>query len=215
MNLLNRIKAMALPTFLVVGTVALISMTAYAAQNNLFIKEEIIIINETLETSSCPESIAFALDTFSNDVLQVIREETEAKRQAEQEAQKAQEALQIQQTMRTDGFNFNGYHFDLRWCDLYNGETLYADSFVYRYPSIPNHFLVERLGECGQYIRQLGIGSTLIVEGREYTVYSIESHNYYEFEYLDTFAAYVNQYPGISFSTCDGPGDMELYWFAM
>ncbi len=64
---------------------------------------------------------------------------------------------------RTDGFNFNGRHFDIAW---FSGSgQVPADSYIYRWSTDPSHYLVEMMGAAGGVIRELHVGSQIVIDG--------------------------------------------------
>lgn len=99
---------------------------------------------------------------------------------------------------RTDGFNFNGYHFGLQW---FSGSGLVpADSYVYRWTIDPSHYLIEMMGVAGGVIRQLGVGSQVTIDGQNYTIFRVDSgianDDYAYYNMKDVGAA-------ITLQTCD------------
>lgn len=99
---------------------------------------------------------------------------------------------------RTDGFNFNGYHFDIAW---FSGSgQVPADSYVYRWSTDPSHYLVEMMGVAGGVIRELHVGSQIVIDGQRYTISHMQSgvanddNAYYNMK--DVGAA-------LTFQTCD------------
>ena len=99
---------------------------------------------------------------------------------------------------RTDGFNFNGYHFDVAW---FSGSgQVPADSYVYRWSTDPSHYLVEMMGVAGGVIRELHVGSQIVIDGQRYTISHMQSgvanddNAYYNMK--DVGAA-------LTFQTCD------------
>lgn len=99
---------------------------------------------------------------------------------------------------RTDGFNFNGRHFDIAW---FSGSgQVPADSYIYRWSTDPSHYLVEMMGVAGGVIRELHVGSQIVIDGQRYTIFHMQSgvpndeNAYYNMK--DVGAA-------ITFQTCD------------
>ena len=118
-------------------------------------------------------------------------EERIAKEIAEEEARVAQEVAAasepantqpvvtevVQQAApvqaRTDGFNFNGRHFDIAW---FSGSgQVPADSYIYRWSTDPSHYLVEMMGAAGGVIRELHVGSQIVIDGQRYTIFHMQS----------------------------------------
>lgn len=84
------------------------------------------------------------------------------------------------QTPRTDGFNFNGYHFPLSSFSG-SGQVQYWTPYIYQWTDAPNHYLVELQSEAGSAIWSLGNGSTVTINGLTYTVqyqYDLPSGSY-------------------------------------
>lgn len=74
----------------------------------------------------------------------------------------------------TSGFNFNGHHYPLAW---FSGSGYVpADGNIYRWQELPNHYLIERAGSAGTTIRELGVGSKVVIDGQTYTVFKVLSH---------------------------------------
>lgn len=99
---------------------------------------------------------------------------------------------------RTDGFNFNGRHFDIAW---FSGSgQVPADSYIYRWSTDPSHYLVEMMGAAGGVIRELHVGSQIVIDGQRYTIFHMQSgvandeNAYYNMK--DVGAA-------LTFQTCD------------
>lgn len=99
---------------------------------------------------------------------------------------------------RTDGFNFNGRHFDVAW---FSGSgQVPADSYVYRWSTDSSHYLVEMMGAAGGVIRELHVGSHVVIDGQRYTIFHMQSgvandeNAYYNMK--DVGAA-------LTFQTCD------------
>lgn len=87
----------------------------------------------------------------------------------------AQQVTAKQETQTdTSGFNFNGHHYPLAW---FSGSGYVpADGNIYRWQELPNHFLIERAGSAGATIRELGVGSKVVIDGQTYTVFKVLSH---------------------------------------
>lgn len=107
-----------------------------------------------------------------------------------------QQAAPVQ--ARTDGFNFNGRHFDIAW---FSGSgQVPADSYIYRWSTDPSHYLVEMMGAAGGVIRELHVGSQIVIDGQRYTIFHMQSgvandeNAYYNMK--DVGAA-------LTFQTCD------------
>ncbi|NLB98155.1 MAG: hypothetical protein GX788_00860, partial [Lactobacillales bacterium] len=82
-----------------------------------------------------------------------------------------QQAAPVQ--ARTDGFNFNGRHFDIAW---FSGSgQVPADSYIYRWSTDPSHYLVEMMGAAGGVIRELHVGSQIVIDGQRYTIFHMQS----------------------------------------
>lgn len=46
-----------------------------------------------------------------------------------------------------------------------------ADNYVYRWSDDPSHYLIERMGTAGAYIKEIGVGSRVIIDGQSYAVF--------------------------------------------
>ena len=50
-----------------------------------------------------------------------------------------------------------------------------ADNYVYRWSDDPSHYLIERMGTAGAYIKEIGVGSRVIIDGQSYAVFMVDS----------------------------------------
>lgn len=74
---------------------------------------------------------------------------------------------------RTDGFNFKGHHFPLSTFSG-NGQVPLETPYVFQWSSKPTHYLVERVSPAGRVIQQLGMGDTVVLNGKSYVVTHIK-----------------------------------------
>ena len=68
----------------------------------------------------------------------------------------AQEVAYEAPAARTDGFNFNGYHYDIASFSG-SGYVPQWTPYIYQWTSKPNHYLVEMMSDAGSAIRKQGI----------------------------------------------------------
>lgn len=96
---------------------------------------------------------------------------------------------------------------------FYGSGLVPADNNIYEWASIPNYYLVERTGNAGGTIWQLGIGSPVYVNGRQYHVTAIDSHISRDNVSLarQRMASHA-----IGFQTCESAGANTLLtmWYA-
>lgn len=201
-----------LPVLLII--VGLFGLIPYNAQND---KKEI-----TIQTLSQTHVNYKDVETYTQFIEQLSSEAQEAEEAAvaavvaQEEASVAQEVAVasepaytepivtevVQQAApvqaRTDGFNFNGRHFDIAW---FSGSgQVPADSYIYRWSTDPSHYLVEMMGAAGGVIRELHVGSQIVIDGQRYTIFHMQSgvandeNAYYNMK--DVGAA-------LTFQTCD------------
>lgn len=75
---------------------------------------------------------------------------------------------------RTDGFNFNGYHFDIAGFGGGGGDMVPANTNnIFSWNQMPNHYLVEKVSPAGNAIWSLGVGSQIVINGNTYTIYKV------------------------------------------
>lgn len=75
----------------------------------------------------------------------------------------------------SEGLNFNGKHYDIRG---FSGlGHVPADEYVYQWLDYTEHLhlLAERKGQIGIDVRELAVGSKIIVNNQTYTVYNVMS----------------------------------------
>ena len=119
------------------------------------------------------------------------------------------------QTVRTDGFNYNGHHYDIASFSG-SGHVPKNTNSVYRWAQKPNHYLVERISPAGKTINSLNHGSTITINGNTYTVSKIE---YNIDNDTNTLNLVMNSADAITIQTCTtkkgANGDSKLnIWFA-
>lgn len=79
------------------------------------------------------------------------------------------------QEVRTDGFNFNGNHFDVQsFSGL--GAVPQWTPYIYQWVEDPSHYLVEKASSAGSAIWQLGVGDTIQLDGQTYTIFHVMRH---------------------------------------
>ena len=111
---------------------------------------------------------------------------------------------------RTNGFNFLTYHYDIQW---FSGDgRVPANNYIYRWDELPNHYLIEKDGAAGESIWNIQIGTTIIIDGKNYTCYKILHH-------IDPYAGYNHvliEKANISAQTCennDELGPLTIWFF--
>lgn len=119
----------------------------------------------------------------------------------------------VQPVARTDGFNFNGNHYDI---GSFSGTgQVPASSLVYQWADYTAHLhiLVERLSVPGGTIRQLGIGSKLTINGNTYTIFNERNG---VVNNSDAYASLSNGNPAVTIQVCDSadPNSTLTLWYA-
>lgn len=71
----------------------------------------------------------------------------------------------------TSGFNFLNHHYPI--ASFSGNGSVPANNYIYRWNAIPNYFLVEKLGSAGNYINELTVGSTVVIDGHTYHIVQI------------------------------------------
>lgn len=119
----------------------------------------------------------------------------------------------VQPIARTDGFNFNGNHYDI---GSFSGVgKVPASSLVYQWADYTahRHILVERLSVPGGTIRQLAIGSKLTINGNTYTIFNERNG---VVNNSDAYASLSNGNPAVTIQVCDSadPHSTLTIWYA-
>lgn len=119
----------------------------------------------------------------------------------------------VQPIARTDGFNFNGNHYDI---GSFSGTgQVPASSLVYQWADYTSHLhiLVERLSVPGGTIRQLTIGSKLTINGNTYTIFNERNG---VVNNSDAYASLSNGNPAVTIQVCDSadPHSTLTIWYA-
>lgn len=118
-----------------------------------------------------------------------------------------------QQVSRSDGFNFNGNHYDI---GAFSGiGQVPASSLVYQWTDYTAHLhiLVERLSVPGSTIRQLGVGSKVTINGNTYTIFN---ERYGVVNNSDAYASLSDGNPTVTIQVCDteDPHSTLTIWYA-
>ena len=116
---------------------------------------------------------------------------------------------------RTDGMNFNGYHFDIKSFNGAGGSHVPTwTPYIYRWSEIPNLYLAEKQSDVGNAVWSLKVGSKIIVDGSTYTVYKyisgVNNQN------GDSYELVVSQGAPVTIVTCESNDEWSLQsmWFA-
>lgn len=74
---------------------------------------------------------------------------------------------------RTDGLNFNGKHYDIK--EFSGLGHVPVDNYVYHWTNYSQHYhlLAERQSPIGSDVRNLNIGSKILVNNQTYTIYNV------------------------------------------
>lgn len=115
------------------------------------------------------------------------------------EADVYEEPVQEVAPARTDGFNFNGYHYDIA---SFSGSGFVPQwtPYIYQWTSKPNHYLVEMLSDAGSAIRSLGMGGVVVLNGQSYIVTNMISGLEND---LNTADLVFDSSSSITIQTCD------------
>lgn len=178
-----------------------------------------IAIIGTIAMHFIPNQQTEAQTTADRTIIEQLKVETAKQNQIQQNKQQAitkqlalkkqHELKRLAEKTRTDGFNFNGYHYDIQW---FSGDgRVPANKYIYRWDELPNHYLIEKDGAAGESIWNIQIGTIIIIDGKNYTCYKILHH-------IDPYAGYkivLNEKANISAQTCENDDDLGplTIWF--
>lgn len=139
-----------------------------------------------------------------------LKEKNAIKKQRTNPIQNNTENTPKANNQRTDGLNFLIYHYDIQW---FSGDgRVPANNYIYRWDELPNHYLIEKDGAAGESIWNIQIGTTIIIDGKNYTCYKILHH-------IDPYAGYNHvliEKANISAQTCennDELGPLTIWFF--
>lgn len=189
-----------------------------------------IAIIGTIAMLFIPNQQTEALATVDHTIIEQLKVESTKQNQIQQIKQQAiikQLSLKKQQKMkrlaektkeetlktvqpikvRTDGFSFNGYHYDIRW---FSGEEyVTANQYIYRWTKLANHYLIEKYGQARNTIWTIQVGTQIIINGHTYTCYKILNH----INRLNGYDVLINEHAVISAQTCETDGgDWLTLW---
>jgi hypothetical protein len=113
----------------------------------------------------------------------------------------------------TDGLNFNGKHYDIK---SFTGlGHVPVDEYVYQWVDYTEHLhlLAERQSLIGKDVRELGIGSKIIVNNHTYTIYNVLTG------VINDYNAYNNLssgQPALTIQSCDSESENSTltFWYA-
>lgn len=120
----------------------------------------------------------------------------------------------VQQSVRTDGFNFLGQHFDIStFSDTTGGNTPRWTQYIFQWTALPNYYLAEAASSAGSAVRQLSVGSEVVVNGRTYHVTDVR-HGMKRLDSMDTVESLSSQH-SLGLQTCDDATGtyISTYWF--
>lgn len=114
---------------------------------------------------------------------------------------------------QTDGFNLNGYHFNISY---FSGTGhVPADNNVYLWTDYTQHphYLIERMGSATPAIRSANIGTQITINGKTYTVFNIIHGIQND---INAYNALSNGSPAITIQSCDTPDNDSVLtiWYA-
>ncbi|MDR3189975.1 MAG: LysM peptidoglycan-binding domain-containing protein [Lactobacillaceae bacterium] len=101
---------------------------------------------------------------------------------------------------RTDGMNFNGYHFPITGFSG-SGYTPQNTPYIFAWAGLANYYLAEAASDAGRAVRTLGAGSEIVLNGQKLHVASVNSG----LERVSSFDYVANQlqHHRIAIQTCD------------
>lgn len=101
---------------------------------------------------------------------------------------------------RTDGLNFNGEHYDIKG---FSGlGHVPVDEYIYQWLDYTEHLhlLAERQSPVGRDVRELAIGSKVIVNNQTYTIFNIITGVAND---ENTYNSLSNGQPALTIQSCD------------
>ncbi|MGX6962169.1 hypothetical protein [Vagococcus xieshaowenii] len=152
------------------------------------------------------------LNTTLNDTQS--EQTTENSTETRSEAEVVPEP-EVEVAPRTDGINFNGYHFDIGWFGGSGGSHVPTwTPYIYRWSELPNLYLAEKQSDVGNAVWSLQIGSKIVVDGQTYTVYKYS--NGVNNQNGESYNLTVSQGAPITIVTCETNNEWSLQsmWFA-
>lgn len=104
------------------------------------------------------------------------------------------------QTTQTDGFNVNGYHFNIS--SFSGAGHVPADNNVYLWADYTQHphYLIERMGSASAAIRTADVGTQITINGSTYTVFNVVHGVQND---SNAYNALSNGSPAITIQSCD------------
>lgn len=177
-----------------------------------------IAIIGTIAMHFIPNQQTEAQTTANRTIIEQLKVETAKQNQIQQNKQQAitkqlelkkqHELKRLAEKTRTDGFNFNGYHYDIHW---FSGDGYVpADQYIYQWTDLPNHYLIEKYGQAGNTVWTIKIGTQIIINGQTYTCYKILNH----INRLNGYDILIDEHANISAQTCEiDRGDWLTIWF--
>lgn len=123
------------------------------------------------------------------------------------------QASQAQATTPTTGFTVGGSTYAIR--SFSGSGSVPADSYVYQWTGMSNHYLFERTGVAFGSLASAGVGSTVAVNGHQYTIRQVlyNQDNTTDAAYNALMAGKA-QWGGISFQTCEATNGFVRLYFA-
>ncbi|CAK1241370.1 hypothetical protein R55210_AODCCCNP_00846 [Fructobacillus fructosus] len=122
--------------------------------------------------------------------------------------------ISVKEAVRTDGFNFLGQHFDISsFSNTTGGNTPRWTPYIFQWTALPNYYLAEAASSAGSAVRQLSIGSEVVVNGQTYHVTDIR-HGMKRLDSMDVVESLSGQHQ-MGLQTCDDASGsyISTYWF--
>ncbi|CAK1236528.1 hypothetical protein [Fructobacillus fructosus] len=122
--------------------------------------------------------------------------------------------ISVKEAVRTDGFNFLGQHFDISsFSNTTGGNTPRWTPYIFQWTALPNYYLAEAASSAGSAVRQLSIGSEVVVNGQTYHV-TVIRHGMKRLDSMDVVESLSGQHQ-MGLQTCDDASGsyISTYWF--
>ena len=173
--------------------------------------------NERIEKEKLEQSAQnAAANTDTNTTTESTQPSSQQQQSKIEASTPSSEPTQPQPTQtqtQTDGFNLNGYHFNISY---FSGTGhVPADNNVYLWTDYTQHphYLIERMGSATPAIRSANIGTQITINGKTYTVFNIIHGIQND---INAYNALSNGSPAITIQSCDTPDNDSILtiWYA-
>ncbi len=168
--------------------------------------------NERIEKEKLEQS---AQNAAANTNTNTTTESTQPSSQQQQSKIEAStpSSEPTQPQPQTDGFNVNGYHFNIS--SFSGAGHVPADNNVYLWADYTQHphYLIERMGSASAAIRTAGVGTQITINGSTYTVFNVVHGVQND---SNAYNALSNGSPAITIQSCDTANENSVLtiWYA-